>query len=334
MLRLPHLPLPPPTTLPEAAAILAGDGAGEGALTRVVAGGTDLWPNMKRRHQKAATVVSLMRIPELRGIGDGGELRLGATATLRTSRAAISVRDALPRPRRGGGFDLVAAAAQHGDDRRQRLPRHPLHLLQPERGMAALDRLLHEGGGHDLLGGARVAALLGDLGLGFGADAVRARGQSDVWSRATASARSRSRRSTATTASTTSASGPTRSCAEIRVPASSGAEHCRSRFLKLRRRGSIDFAVLAVAAAVWTTPDGAVRKARMFSALWLPCPLPRRSSRSCSAGRSTTRASPTPRSSPAEAPRPWTTPTSKPSGAARWSKPTRRERCAPSSERS
>jgi 4-hydroxybenzoyl-CoA reductase subunit beta len=50
---------------------------------------------------------------------------------------------------------------------------------------------------------------------------------------------------------------------EIHVPASSAGSLCRSAFLKLRRRGSIDFAVLDVAAAVWMDPAGAVTKARM-----------------------------------------------------------------------
>ena len=55
MLRLPKFRLHQPATLAEAAAILAA----EGDNARVVAGGTDLWPNLKRRHQKAADVVSL-----------------------------------------------------------------------------------------------------------------------------------------------------------------------------------------------------------------------------------------------------------------------------------
>ena len=38
---------------------------------------------------------------------------------------------------------------------------------------------------------------------------------------------------------------------EVRLPATSSVESCRSSFWKLRRRGSIDFAVLSVAAAVW-----------------------------------------------------------------------------------
>src|SRR4029453_15239141 len=82
MLRLPAFRFHIPKTLPEAAAILAGEGAGGGQPVRVVAGGTDLWPNMKRRHQKASAVVSLMRIPELRGVSNGDGLRLGAAAAL------------------------------------------------------------------------------------------------------------------------------------------------------------------------------------------------------------------------------------------------------------
>ena len=37
---------------------------------------------MKRRHQKAQTVVSLMRIPDLAGIQMNGGVRLGATTIL------------------------------------------------------------------------------------------------------------------------------------------------------------------------------------------------------------------------------------------------------------
>ncbi len=80
MMRLPAFAWRSPRSLREAAEILAGDPAG----TRLVAGGTDLWPNLKRRHQSASTVVGLRRIPGLRGIeiGAAGEARLGATTTL------------------------------------------------------------------------------------------------------------------------------------------------------------------------------------------------------------------------------------------------------------
>src|SRR5206468_8584788 len=53
-----------PTTVAEAAAILEG----EGPRAMVVAGGTDLYPNMKRRHQMPATLVGLRKIARLRGV--------------------------------------------------------------------------------------------------------------------------------------------------------------------------------------------------------------------------------------------------------------------------
>jgi CO/xanthine dehydrogenase FAD-binding subunit len=51
---------------------------------------------------------------------------------------------------------------------------------------------------------------------------------------------------------------------EIRLPAAAAADRCRSAFWKLRRRGSIDFAVLSVGAAVWSEPDGTVTAARVW----------------------------------------------------------------------
>src|SRR3954447_10623281 len=78
MLRLPEFRYIQAKSLGEACAALAG----EGEIVRVVAGGTDLWPNMKRRHQKAQTVVSLMSIPGMAGIHVNGGVRLGATTIL------------------------------------------------------------------------------------------------------------------------------------------------------------------------------------------------------------------------------------------------------------
>ena len=44
----------------------------------------------------------------------------------------------------------------------------------------------------------------------------------------------------------------------------SDATRCRSAFWKLRRRGSIDFAVLSSAVALWTDKSGVVEKARIY----------------------------------------------------------------------
>jgi len=59
MLRLPSFKYLQPKTLKEALAMKA-DAGPEGMY---VAGGTDLYPNMKRRHQEPRTVISLMAIP-------------------------------------------------------------------------------------------------------------------------------------------------------------------------------------------------------------------------------------------------------------------------------
>ena len=75
MLRLPMFRYLQPRTLAEALR-MKSDAGPEGMF---VAGGTDLYPNMKRRHQEPRTVISLMGIPEL-GRSDG--LTVGPCVTL------------------------------------------------------------------------------------------------------------------------------------------------------------------------------------------------------------------------------------------------------------
>ena len=65
MLRLPSFSFLQPKTLHDAL-MMKGDAGPDGMY---VAGGTDLYPNMKRRHQEPKTVISLMGIPELRTAG-------------------------------------------------------------------------------------------------------------------------------------------------------------------------------------------------------------------------------------------------------------------------
>jgi len=61
VLRLPSFRYLQPRSLAEALKMKA-DAGPDGMF---VAGGTDLYPNMKRRHQEPRTVISLMGIPEL-----------------------------------------------------------------------------------------------------------------------------------------------------------------------------------------------------------------------------------------------------------------------------
>jgi 4-hydroxybenzoyl-CoA reductase subunit beta len=80
MMRLPKFDYRVPREIAEAVKIIAGAGP-EGQF---VAGGTDLYPNMKRRQQTPRTVISVMRVPELNQItGDGKSgIRIGASVIL------------------------------------------------------------------------------------------------------------------------------------------------------------------------------------------------------------------------------------------------------------
>jgi 4-hydroxybenzoyl-CoA reductase subunit beta len=80
MMRLPKFEHRTPRTIAEAVKIIA-DAGPEGQF---VAGGTDLYPNMKRRQQTPRTVISVMRLPELNQVtGDGAQgLVIGSSVTL------------------------------------------------------------------------------------------------------------------------------------------------------------------------------------------------------------------------------------------------------------
>ena len=75
MMRLPWFDYRAPRSLAEAARILAG----EGPNAMLIAGGTDLLPNMKRRQVAPKVLVSLRKVPELRR--NGGALGAGTTLT-------------------------------------------------------------------------------------------------------------------------------------------------------------------------------------------------------------------------------------------------------------
>src|SRR5437773_3212812 len=80
MMRLPKFEYRVPREISEAVKIMADSGP-EGQF---VAGGTDLYPNMKRRQQTPRTVISVMHLAELnQTTGDGPTgVRIGASVTL------------------------------------------------------------------------------------------------------------------------------------------------------------------------------------------------------------------------------------------------------------
>jgi 4-hydroxybenzoyl-CoA reductase subunit beta len=99
MLRLPVFSYLEPRTLAEAVG-MKRDAGSEAAY---VAGGTDLYPNMKRRQQEPKTVISLAALRELQAqpgtrdaaLGTGGAV-LGAGLTLRVVCELAAVRRAYP----------------------------------------------------------------------------------------------------------------------------------------------------------------------------------------------------------------------------------------------
>jgi 4-hydroxybenzoyl-CoA reductase subunit beta len=92
MMRLPPFRYLAPRDAAEVAAVLAG----EGPTASIVAGGTDLFPNMKRRHQVPATLVSLRRADDLRGVQVNGAVAIGANETLRHLERHAVLKARLP----------------------------------------------------------------------------------------------------------------------------------------------------------------------------------------------------------------------------------------------
>ena len=94
MLRLPRFRYVEPRSVDEAVRVRAECGPD----TMFVAGGTDLYPNMKRRQQTPATVIALSAIPELRAITGSARdgLTLGAGVTLTEIAAHPVIREHWP----------------------------------------------------------------------------------------------------------------------------------------------------------------------------------------------------------------------------------------------
>lgn len=277
MLRLPPFKYRRAASVEEAAALLADEGAAEGQTVRLVAGGTDLWPNMKRRHQRAATVVSLMGIPGISGVtGDaagGGELRIGATTLL---------DDVARSPLVAGRFPAVARAVAS-------ISSPPLRHMGTLGGNLCVDtRCTYYNQTEDWR--RSIDYCMKEQGttcwVATGSPRCLAHTASDAAPMLTAlGARvrlvSRAGERTVPLESIYQDDGiaylakqPDEILTDVLLPAEADAGHCRSSFWKLRRRGSIDFAVFSVAAALWTDAAGTVTRARLVLGAVASCPTP------------------------------------------------------------
>ena len=268
MLRLPPIRLEAPTSIQDATKAITNGNA------RLVAGGTDLWPNMKRRHQKAETVVSLMSIPNLDTIDAASkDIRIGATATLTNIIRDDKVRERFPAfaqavasisspPLRnmgtiGGNLCIDTRCTYYNQTEEWRRsidyclkeegticwvatksPKCWAHTASDSAPiLCALDakvRLVSTSGDRELP--------LADMYVDDGIDYLAKQADEIL--------------------------------TEVVVPGASDSGHCRSAFWKLRRRGSIDFSTLSVAAAVWTDDSDVVTRAAMYLGAVGSAPMP------------------------------------------------------------
>lgn len=260
MLRLPPIEFHAPGSLGEAARMLA-EAQGD---VRLVAGGTDLWPNMKRRHQHARTVVSLMGLPELRRIEANGEgLRLGATARLSDIVRHEGVRERYP------AFARAVASISSPPLRNMAtlggnlcVDTRCTYYNQTEEWRRSIDYCLKEAGeicwvatksprcwAHSASDAAPILCALGAQVELASRESARTLALDELYHDDGIEYLARRADEILT---------------EVRLPPESDARHCRAAFWKLRRRGSIDFSVFSVAAAVWLDSDGVVERARLY----------------------------------------------------------------------
>jgi 4-hydroxybenzoyl-CoA reductase subunit beta len=93
MMRLPKFRYLVPRSVQDAVAMKA-DAGGDGVF---VAGGTDLYPNMKRRQQTPGTVIGLSRIGELARVHEGAEgLAVGSAVALSELERDARIRQGYP----------------------------------------------------------------------------------------------------------------------------------------------------------------------------------------------------------------------------------------------
>jgi 4-hydroxybenzoyl-CoA reductase subunit beta len=100
MLRLPEFRYLAAKSAAEAAAVLAD----HGPEAMPVAGGTDLYPNMKRRQMTPKVLVGLRGLPGAAAIEANGHLTLGAMATLTEVEHDAAIRAGWPALARAAGL--------------------------------------------------------------------------------------------------------------------------------------------------------------------------------------------------------------------------------------
>ena len=255
MMRLPWFQFHAPTSVAEAARILAG----EGPRGMLIAGGTDLLPNMKRRQQTPATLISLSRVEGLKKISNGSGLTLGAGLTLTEVVNAQAVREKY----RG----LYQAAAQVASPHLRNMGTLGGNLCldtrcnyynQNEDWREAIGYCMKKEGKTCWVATASKRCLAVSstdtapalIALDAKVRLVSAEGEREL---ALASLYNNDGMDYITRK-------PDEILTEVVLPDCAG---WKSTYWKLRRRGSFDFPLLGVAAALRTAADGTVEEARL-----------------------------------------------------------------------
>jgi 4-hydroxybenzoyl-CoA reductase subunit beta len=255
MMRLPYFRYHAPRSVHEAADFLAA----APVETMLVAGGTDVLPNMKRRQQVPSALVGLRRVAELQQVANGDGLTVGSGVTLarlvddpdlRTAYTALwqaAAQVATPHLRNmgtiGGNVCLDTRCNYYDQNYEWR---------------KAIDFCLKKDGSTCWVATSSPKCLAVSstdtapalVALGATVTLVRAEGARDI-------ALSDLYRNDGIDYLTRR---PDEILTTIRLPRPDG---WRSTYWKLRRRGSFDFPVLSVAAAVRFGSDGAVDAARI-----------------------------------------------------------------------
>ncbi len=258
MMRLPLFRLHQPESLADALALLDDAGAG----TRLVAGGTDLWPNMKRRHQSADVVVSLGRVAELSGIREeaGGEVRIGAMTTLAEVASSPVIRatyPALARSVASISSPAIRNMATLGGN--LCLDTRCTYYNQTEEWRASIDFCMKEGG--SICWVAPQSPRCWAVSSSDAAPVLCALGASVRLLSPTGERELPVAELYRDDGMDYLTKQPDEVLTEVVLPPPDGME---MSFWKLRRRGSIDFAVLTVAAAVRRDDTGVVDHARVW----------------------------------------------------------------------
>jgi 4-hydroxybenzoyl-CoA reductase subunit beta len=259
MMRLPRFRYVAPRSLAEAAAALAD----LGAEAAVLAGGTDLFPNMKRRHQTPKTVVALRGIAALnaRSFDPARGLTLGALTRLSSIEHDREIGHAYPALSRAASLVATPPLRNMGTiGGNLCLDTRCSYYNQSHEWRTAIDYCMKKQGeicwvapGSKrcwAVSSSDTAPVLCALGAEVtlvSKDGERCIPASELFADDGIAYLTRR---------------PDEILAEVRVPAPADGE--RSAYVKLRRRGSFDFPVLGVAVRARLDAGGVVQFARIF----------------------------------------------------------------------